>query len=625
MVATMKAEENSRDMVQETVSSSIKVTSESVSGGKTGEGPPCAAQVEIFLEIPAQAVLSQAAVRILALPAGECPLNEAGELRLSPEDKKKVIIDLKRMRSVAGLNLPQSIETIDIWTGAGFNSSGLTFSNKKKVFFSEIATERLLVTLTANAIMEDLTATGTVLLPDAPADLVLSVNDKTAWTHIGAVKLAVPESPSSHGTLTLDAKAKESLVAALLEALNDIPDNRHSEKECFKILEAYGIILSAADTTAFKALLSNKGKARFARTEQALEEWLATLGVTWEGREVSVSPCFSETVDITRLLQNEINAGAASVKIVLRAALACRLELTLPTLDYLLSHSVVFPAQALALEIPEECRTTLSLPLPVACSSWLARKILFTLDGNAGPSRIFPATGPEASCLGELVLDGEHALAALLTADFLAGLTTIEGVRLPLLIEEGGAEITASLRLDEDGKVGAPLAAAVFRSQTLDQASTEQWVLLELDKPVDVQSGKGFWLELNGIRGKCWWQLGGPEAAEGVVPLQRGLPGGTFSNFALTLNGQTRNLQGRLRLKGRPVTDGTLPAIRPFDPQSEKELPGLTPGTAPLHVELAFENAVQPKGGQLDVPLVFYAPGTYTITEARVIYEVKED
>ncbi len=607
----MKAEQISIGKVEETLLSS---------GIQLDEGPPCAAKVEQIFAISAHALLSKVVVSILAMPAGECLLSEAGETRLSQEDKKKVVIDLKRMRSVAGLKAPQTIEKIDIWTGASFSDNNTTL-NKKNVFFSEIATERLLVTFASEAKMADLVGTGTLFLPDAPADLVLSVNDKTAWTHLGPVQLAPTDFQPSKGTVVLDAKAKEKLLKALSDALNDILDGGHSEKEFFNILEDYGIILSAAAKTALKAALKKGSKSTLGRTEQALEEWLVAQGVTWEGQNTVTTAAFTETIDITQLLQDEINAGASALKIVLRAALACRLQLTLPPPEYLLSHEVVFPAQALALEIPEECRTTLSLPLPPASNSWLISTIFFTLEGNAGRSRYFPAVGPEASLLGELALDGDHALAALLTQEFLARFKNIEGLRLPLLVDEGGAEVTAFLRLDEGGKVGAYLEETAFRSQTLEPSQEEQWVLLELGKAVDVQPGASLWVELNVIRGKCWWPLGGDGAADGVVTLQRGLPGGSFAVFAVTLNRQSRDLQGRLRLKGQPVTDGAIPAIRPLDPQSEEELQGITTGSAPLAVELAFENAVRPGAGKLDVPMIFHAPGTYTVTKARVIYE----
>lgn len=531
----MKAETSRVDIRQETASPAAKARAEASPAKRAGDGPPCAAKVEKILDLPANALLSKVEVSIVAMPGGECPLNEAGEMRLSEDDKKKAIIDLKRMRSVSGLKAPQTIEQINTWTGAEFGGSDITV-NKKNALFPEVATERLLVTFTSDADIEDLVEKGTIILPDAPVDLVLSINDKTAWTHLGPVKLSPAGKQNAKGTIS--------------------------------------------------------------------------------------SPFFSESIDITQPLQDEINAGAAAIKIVLRAALACRLQLTIPSPQYLLSHDVVFPAQALALEITEEGRSTLSLPLPDGSSSWLISSIFFTLGGKVGQSRFFPAVGPKALSLGELVLDSGHALAASLTANSLKKFKTIEGVRLPLQVEEGGAEITAFLHLDDDGKVGDSLADAAFKSQTIDQTQREQWVLLELGKPVDIQTGTDLWLEINVIRGKCWWQLGDDSpSSDGIVTLQRGIPGGPFSAFTLTLNGQGQNLQGRLRLSGQPVTDGAIHAIIPLDPQSEEELQGITTGSAPLDVVVEFNNAIQPSNGKLDVPMHFHAPGTYTVTEARVIYE----
>ncbi|MFN2354433.1 MAG: hypothetical protein ABR512_07910 [Desulfopila sp.] len=384
--------------------------------------------------------------------------------------------------------------------------------------------------------IQDLTDKGTIILPDAPVDLVLSINGKTAWTHIGPVKLSPADKQQSIGSIS--------------------------------------------------------------------------------------SSSFSESVEITQLLQDEINAGASAIKIVLRAALSCRLQLTIPSPQYFLCHDVVFPAQALALEITEECRSTLSLPLPAASSSWLTRSISFTLEGKIGRSRFFPAVGPKALSLGELGLDSDHALAASLTEDILTKFKIIEGVRLPLQVEKGGAEITAFLHQDDDGKVGNSLADAAFKSLTIDETQEEKWVLLELSKPVDIQTGTDLWLEINVIRGKCWWQLGDNSVASGgIVTLQRGIPGGPFSAFSLRLNGQDPKLKGRLRLNGQPVTDGAIHAIIPLDPQSDEELQGITTGSAPLDVEVEFNNATRPRNGKLEVPVHFHAPGTYTFTKARVIYQ----
>jgi hypothetical protein len=526
----MKAENSHADMMQESASAAAKAATEASPALKVGGGPPCAAKVEKMLTIPANALLSQVEVSITAMPAGVCPLNEAGEIRISQDDTKQAIIDLKRMRSVSGLQAPQTISTINTWTGAEFGGSGASI-NKQTALFSEIATERLLVTFATDVKIQDLVDTGTIILPDAPADLVLSVNDKTAWTHMGPVKLAPADKQNA-------------------------------------------------------------------------------------------SPSFNETIDITQLLQDAIHAGTTSIKIVLRTAMACRLQLTIPTPHYLLSHSVVFPAQALALEISEECRSVLSLPLPAASGSWQASSVFFTLEGTPGRSRIFPAVGPQALSLGELALDSEHALAASLTAASLSKFKNLEGVRLPLLVEEGGAEITAFLRQDDGGKVGEYRTDAAFQSQTIEPTQEEQWVLLQLSTAVDIQPETDLWLEINVIRGRCWWQLGSASGApDGVVSLQRGIPGGSFSPFTLTLNGQAHDLQGRLRLKGQPVTDGAIHAIIPLDPQSEEELQGITTGTAPLKVELHFKNAVHPSNKKLEVPLHVHAPGTYTITDARVIYE----
>lgn len=585
---------------------------------------PCSAKVEYSLDLPAGGLLTKVEVEVLALAAGECLLNEAGEVRSSPDDTAKAVIDLKSMRSVSGLDTSLTISAIVPWTGAGFASEGPNISSDE-VRFAELATEKLLVTFVSAVDIEELGEQGKILLPDAPSDLVLSLNGKTAWTHIGPVKLSASTKQAAKGRVHLDAEAKEALVNRLLDLFTAPSAHSGDEKALNRLLAEYGITLTDKEKAALPTALNSSGRLGKNLTAKGVETWLAALGVTWDSGTTVSAPSFRQTVDLTQMLQDEIDGGASTVTLELRAALACRLQLTVPTLDALCGYDVDLPAQALTLEIDRECASTLSLPLrdgSDGSNGWLVRQTSFTLSGNIPKSRFFPATGPQAIDLGELLLDNDHGLAALLTKDMLARFGKLEGIRLPLVVSEGGAEITAFIRSDDNGKVGDSLTEAVFRSQTVEEDAQEQWLLLTLDTPLDIPADTDLWVEVRVIRGSCWWQLGGNDGeTEGVVSLQRGVPGGTFSPLSLTLNSQVHHFRGRLRLQGQPVTDGAIAAIRFFDPHSQEELKGITPGNGPIEVNLEFSNGVHPSGGQLNIPVLFHAPGTYTVTKARVIYE----
>ncbi len=639
----IKAEQNDTGSTSKRLESASENKDKPSSDGN-GDVPqiPCAGKVEQLLDIPANALLTKVAVNIVAMSAGKCPLNEAGEIRKSQGDSKKLIIDLKRMRSVSGLTAPQPIKSIETWTGTTFIGSAIKIKNKnsEEVLFPEVATERLQVTCKAKADLEGFLEKGFIILPDAPVDLIFSVNNKTAWTHLGPVTLSPREKQTEDVAVILDKKAKIKLIEALINKIQDVISGGHSIEDIFLLLSKYDISISESEKkaltdamegrsdfnssgeTGLKGTRQTRLDNTFDLSRQAVERWLISLGVTWEGRALNGPSSFIENVDITELLQSEIDAGATPLKLVLHSAFACRLELNVSAKEYLLNHNVIFPAQAQALEITEEGITTLSLPLPGASSSWSVSSVCFTLEGNSGRSRYFPAVGPQATDLGELLLDNDHALAASLTATSLNRFKTIKGVRLPLQVEKEGAEITAFLRKDDKGKVGDYLAEGTLQSQTIDRAE-EQWVLMELVKPISIQPDTDLWLEINVIRGKCWWQLGNKnDQSTGVVTLQRGIPGGSFSSFSLTLNGQIENLKGRLRLKGDPVTDGAIHAIVPLDPQSGDELAGITVGNVPCPVELKFIRAVRPADGELNLDLQVHNPGTYTVTEARVLYEV---
>lgn len=616
MVAQSKA-----DSIKATAAPDKREAALETAAQLVGQEIPCAARVEQSLDLPTNALLTMVEVEVVALPAGECPLSQVAETRPMQGDSTTVVIDLKRMRSVAGLTLPKIIESFQTWTGAQFVESGLTLTAGKAIRFQEIATERLAVTCASMVNAEEAQKSGTIILPDAPADLVLTVNGKTAWTHIGPVQLETVTDQPSGKQIVLEAKEKNRLVKELLRELEALAGGRGSKKAVLRLLEDYGISPSDAALAAMAQQLQHGfGQKEF--TAKEVEAWLVLLGVSWEGRNAAADRMFSERVDITTLLQDELSAGASTLVVELKAALACRLQLTVPTQEFRRSHQVVFPAQVLTLDVTEEGAASLVLPLPAASSGWQVRTLQCTIKGNAGRSRIVPAVGPQPFDLGQLVLDGDHALAALLTTDILASFQTIEGIRLPLLVEEEGAEITAFLRQADNGKVGAPLPEALFQSQALVQTSNEQWVLLPLDKPIKVTQEVDLWLELRVIRGRCWWTLGNPdEAAPGVVSLQGGVPGGSFAPFDLTLNNQPQHLHGRLRIQGQPVTDGAIPALRVLDPQSGADVLGITTGSGLLALEVHFTEAVQPENGVLSVPLLLHAPGTYTVTEARVIYE----
>ncbi|MFN2354434.1 MAG: hypothetical protein ABR512_07915 [Desulfopila sp.] len=121
----MKAEIGRADMMQEPAPAPAKAVVEKSTAQKAGDGPYCAVKVEKTLDLPANALLSKVEVSITAMPAGVCLLSEAGEIRVSQDDAKKAIIDLKRMRSVSGLKAPQTIDKINTWTGAAFGGSDI--------------------------------------------------------------------------------------------------------------------------------------------------------------------------------------------------------------------------------------------------------------------------------------------------------------------------------------------------------------------------------------------------------------------------------------------------------------------------------------------------------------------
>ncbi|MGI6655698.1 MAG: hypothetical protein ACOX5Z_02510 [Desulfobulbus sp.] len=341
---------------------------------------------------------------------------------------------------------------------------------------------------------------------------------------------------------------------------------------------------------------------------------------------------FCERVDITRMVHEEIDAGNTKIPLVLHATPACRLGLKELNAPYRLVHAVRLPGQALSLTMSEEGPCTLSLPLPEGSGNWQVAEIHGSLSGKTGESRVVPAEHLPESELGELVLDPDHYLAARLDKDLLAGFQQIEGVRLPLVVTEGGAEIVAMLRRDEQNAPGTSLPEARFAARTVPATDREQWVSLDLEQVVDVPENKALWLELRAVRGRCWWRLGSEKTKDatgevtkpiGVVELQRAAPGGVFAEFIPKLNNTPHQLLGRLRIKGRP-TAGGIAALQYPDSSttgaSETSTVDLTPGRGPLEFALALSPPLTSQNGALNVQLLCRAPGLYTFSDIRLIY-----
>ena len=146
-------------------------------------------------EIPAGAIVGTASVTISAEPAGRTAI--ANVARVRPSDGSvgattTHVVDFGGLRTVSSLTAPEDIGIVRPWTGTAFSTTqNLGPSHvpvSKSITFTEVATERLLVTLMDAATSDSLAEGGRVTIHDPPADLELRVGGERVHIAPGPVR-----------------------------------------------------------------------------------------------------------------------------------------------------------------------------------------------------------------------------------------------------------------------------------------------------------------------------------------------------------------------------------------------------------------------------------------------------
>jgi len=121
----------------------------------------------------------------------------AAELRPAPGDSSSLVIDFQGQRTVNELIAPSgvTITSLHAWLGTSFdttskNVAGFTVTGGNDATFTELQTERLLVTVDGEASVTSFAQSGSVVLPTPPADLELLVNGTRAWFAPGPISTA---------------------------------------------------------------------------------------------------------------------------------------------------------------------------------------------------------------------------------------------------------------------------------------------------------------------------------------------------------------------------------------------------------------------------------------------------
>jgi hypothetical protein len=200
-----------------------------------------------------------------------------------------------------------------------------------------------------------------------------------------------------------------------------------------------------------------------------------------------------------------------------------------------------------------------ALGLPAAADVTTVR---FTAVGEAPPERVLPPIGPDPSPLVELTLSPDRAGILRLPAG--TGLASLTGLRLPVAVASGGAELRLALwsppaaqqpadplAIDPDTVATSPEAvieAATGTAVMLD-GGDEAWRTVPVAEPYDLTPGQVLWAAVLVTRGEVTWRLttGGNEVGRLLI----GPPGGPWGALpALFQAPGYADLRGRFRVVG---------------------------------------------------------------------------
>jgi len=241
---------------------------------------------------------------------------------------------------------------------------------------------------------------------------------------------------------------------------------------------------------------------------------------------------FTATVDVTRALQDEVAAGRVPVRVLLRSRTPGNLTLSLKSTFHQV-HQVAFPeGPGHSVEASAEGDIAVDLPLPPEAARWTVVGVDTILSAQAGADRVLPATGPDLSPDASLVVDPDRALTVGLPVAATGSLATLAGVRIPVRVGPGGAELRGALRGDADGEPGDPVPRGQLGPATVEGGADVHWVGLLLPKPQKLRGSSPLWVDIAATRGSVEVPLARPTGAATGTAVRRSNAGGGYRRLA---------------------------------------------------------------------------------------------
>lgn len=461
--------------------------------------------VSLDIVLPKNAVVETFDVVAGAKRAKKTPVREVAQVRVNRSTSEtanaEVVVDFGTPRTVSGVTVPSrfSIAGVKPWIGAAFAprsvSPAASAGNAREVLFSEVRTERIQVEISGEGDLDSLGEEMSVVLPEAPRGLNLTINGGPAvWSHKG------PAQPGGGADLS------------------DAQWNSDSER-IVHLAESLAILTgdpTNSDNVTFKLVLDSEVPGVLSLREYACS--------------------------ISRV--SRVRFGSATDK------------------------KLSFKSEG-RIQLP------LSLPDPGSGQSIEVQEATLQVAGEPPEQRVLPPVGPEPAAgdgpsapavLAELTVDSNRAACVRLRA---SGLEKLEGVRLPLRAETGGAEARVVLWANKDKNTlnpVKPLDGGASDPVTLKSAPEEQWTTFTFPEAVELDEENPPWAALLVSRGEVSWSFRRKEAADpsDAEVVRRGPPRGPWKLLPALFQGadaRFNSLRGRIRVVGRAPEDAPLAAM----------------------------------------------------------------
>jgi len=142
----------------------------------------------------AGAIVQEVVAVVAAQAPGTTTIGSIAQVRAASGDPSAasdgLVVDFQGLRTVSRVSAPETITDVRAWVGTQFDTRSSLVSDGASTVqeFTEVLTERLLVTFDEDVDPAELAEDGAVTVPTPPADLEVTVNGVRAWFAAGPAR-----------------------------------------------------------------------------------------------------------------------------------------------------------------------------------------------------------------------------------------------------------------------------------------------------------------------------------------------------------------------------------------------------------------------------------------------------